>query len=147
MARNGNLRASDADRDAVVERLRRAAVEGRIDHAELDDRVRRALVARTYRELEATVADLPGPSRGAVRARRWPALARASAGVVRAHPALLVVAVPLVAATITIMMTFVMLWALVALAVLMAGRRPPRPPQPPHWPGQRRGRRAHWATF
>jgi hypothetical protein len=53
------LRASDADRDWVVERLRQAHGEGRLDLAEFDERTARAYAARTYGELAAVTADLP----------------------------------------------------------------------------------------
>ncbi len=53
-------RASDADRDAVAERLRVAAGEGRIEPWELDERLSQAYGARTYGQLAALVADLPG---------------------------------------------------------------------------------------
>jgi len=52
-------RAGDADREAVAERLRVAAGEGRIDLAELDERLDRAYRAKTYGELDVLVADLP----------------------------------------------------------------------------------------
>jgi Domain of unknown function (DUF1707) len=56
------LRAADADREAVADRLQAAAREGRIDFAELEERLARAYGARTYGELEAVVTDLPGQS-------------------------------------------------------------------------------------
>jgi hypothetical protein len=59
MARHSSLRASDADRDAVAERLRRAAVEGRLEHDELEQRLHLALRARTYGELDRLLTDLP----------------------------------------------------------------------------------------
>jgi Domain of unknown function (DUF1707) len=52
-------RAADVDRDAVAERLRIAAGEGRIELWELDERLGRAYAAKTYGELEMLVADLP----------------------------------------------------------------------------------------
>ncbi|MGW0538424.1 DUF1707 SHOCT-like domain-containing protein [Streptomyces sp. NPDC003032] len=57
-------RAGDADRESVAERLRVAAGEGRIDLAELEERLDRAYGAKTYGELDVLVADLPqnGPS-------------------------------------------------------------------------------------
>ncbi|RKN38385.1 DUF1707 SHOCT-like domain-containing protein [Streptomyces hoynatensis] len=55
----GELRASHADREAVVERLRDAAADGRIDLAELDERLERALTAKTHGELDRLTADLP----------------------------------------------------------------------------------------
>jgi Flp pilus assembly protein TadB len=59
MARTSSLRASDADRERVADRLRQAAAEGRILAHELEDRVHAALRARTYGDLDAVVADLP----------------------------------------------------------------------------------------
>jgi hypothetical protein len=53
------LRASHADRDQVVELLRVAAGDGRLSSDELDDRLERALTARTYAELATLIADLP----------------------------------------------------------------------------------------
>jgi len=52
-------RAGDAERELVAEKLRVAAGEGRIDLAELDERLDRAYRAKTYRELDALLADLP----------------------------------------------------------------------------------------
>jgi Domain of unknown function (DUF1707) len=52
-------RAGDADREAVAERLRVAAGDGRIDLAELDERLAQAYAAKTYGQLEVLVADLP----------------------------------------------------------------------------------------
>lgn len=58
------LRASHEDRDLVVERLRVAAGDGRLTSDELEERLEVALTARTYKELEALVVDLPvaGPA-------------------------------------------------------------------------------------
>jgi hypothetical protein len=55
----GAARAGDADREAVAERLRIAAGDGRIDLAELDERLTQAYAAKTYGQLETVVADLP----------------------------------------------------------------------------------------
>ena len=62
-------RAADADREAVAERLRIAAGEGRLELWELDERLGRAYTAKTYGDLELLVADLPAqpPS-----TRAWP---------------------------------------------------------------------------
>ena len=57
----GELRASHAEREAVVERLRDAAAEGRLDLDELDARLEKALKAKTHAELSALTADLPAP--------------------------------------------------------------------------------------
>jgi hypothetical protein len=53
------LRASDADRDRVVDVLRVAAGEGRLTVEELGERVGAALSARTLGELAGLTADLP----------------------------------------------------------------------------------------
>ena len=53
------LRASDADRERVAERLRTAAGEGRLTPVELEERLEGAFSARTGAELEPLVADLP----------------------------------------------------------------------------------------
>ncbi|KNB53861.1 DUF1707 SHOCT-like domain-containing protein [Streptomyces caatingaensis] len=52
------LRAGDADRESVVEHLRIAAGEGRIDVTELEERLDRAYTAKTYGELDILVSDL-----------------------------------------------------------------------------------------
>jgi Domain of unknown function (DUF1707) len=53
------LRASHEDRDRVVEMLRVSAGDGRLTAEELDERLERAMTARTYGELAKLVADLP----------------------------------------------------------------------------------------
>ncbi|MGC4809587.1 DUF1707 SHOCT-like domain-containing protein [Micromonospora sp. DT228] len=53
------MRAADADREVVADRLRVALGEGRLDLHEYDERVQRAYAARTYAELEALLTDLP----------------------------------------------------------------------------------------
>lgn len=69
----GQLRASYADRDRVAEQLRIAAGDGRLTAEELDQRLERALTARTYAELTALTRDLPavggtaGPPRQLIR--------------------------------------------------------------------------------
>ena len=55
------LRASHEDRDRVAEQLRIAAGDGRLTLDELDERLERALSARTETELAALVIDLPAP--------------------------------------------------------------------------------------
>lgn len=55
-----SVRASDAEREAVVERLRIASVEGRLTFAELTERTAAAYTAVTRGELERVVSDLPG---------------------------------------------------------------------------------------
>jgi len=53
------MRASDADRDAVVSDLSEHFQAGRLTAAELDERTGRALTARTWGELTELASDLP----------------------------------------------------------------------------------------
>jgi hypothetical protein len=64
------LRASHADRDRVAEQLRVAAGDGRLTMEELDERLEKALGARTGSELAVLVTDLPavGPTGSALEA-------------------------------------------------------------------------------
>jgi hypothetical protein len=55
-----DLRASDAERERAVVRLRHAASEGRLTVEELDERSERAYAAPTRAELAALLDDLPG---------------------------------------------------------------------------------------
>ena len=52
-------RASDRERDAVVQRVQDAFAEGRLDDTEFDVRTRAALTACTHADLEVLLADLP----------------------------------------------------------------------------------------
>ena len=113
MARYSALRASDADRENVADRLREAAAEGRLLAEELEHRVAATLRARTYGELDAVVADLPAKS-SARRSSR--PVARALLAVAIGLAALVVVA--FVAA---VLIGIAAVWALFAL--LFWGRR------------------------
>ena len=53
------VRASDAEREAMVALLGRHGAEGRLAPEELDERIEAALRARTRAELEALAVDLP----------------------------------------------------------------------------------------
>ena len=57
--RSGEVRASDAEREAVVERLRVATVEGRLTLAELTERTEAAYTATSRGDLVPITADLP----------------------------------------------------------------------------------------
>jgi hypothetical protein len=60
------VRASDADRDRVVEALAAASAEGRLTLEEYSERSDAALVARTHGDLASLTADLPASSLPAV---------------------------------------------------------------------------------
>jgi hypothetical protein len=51
--------ASHADRDQIIDVLKTAFVQGRLDRDEFDLRVGRALASRTYVDLAALTADIP----------------------------------------------------------------------------------------
>jgi hypothetical protein len=69
------IRASDAEREAAVARLRTAAGEGRLALDELAERLDRALAAVTRDELEGLTRDLPAEQQPdalpAAKSRRW----------------------------------------------------------------------------
>ncbi|MEQ7005539.1 DUF1707 domain-containing protein [Actinopolymorpha sp. B17G11] len=76
-----DVRASDADRHQVAERLRDAAGDGRLTLDELDQRLEGVYAARTYAELDRFTHDLPAvdPATG-LAARPEPAAAPAYRG-------------------------------------------------------------------
>ena len=121
MARRANLRASDADREQIVDRLRRAAAEGRLAAHELEDRVGDALQARTYGELDATVLDLPTGSPARQRSGRsvlpW------TVSTVRAHPIVLVAAIPVVVVTVALVAAIMMLSLACVTVLFLLGHR------------------------
>ena len=85
----GELRASHADRDQVVEVLRIAAGDGRITAEELDQRLEAALTARTLGELAALTTDLsasPAASTVAAQAKDLVTIECGSAAVMRDGP-------------------------------------------------------------
>jgi uncharacterized protein DUF1707 len=117
MARTSTLRASDADRDTVAERLRAAAVEGRLEPDEFEERLHLALRARTYGDLRRLVADLPGRSAQWDRARR-PVPVTALAVAIRVAAVLVMIAV--IVTVVAVMVAWWMLWLL--LLIVFRGR-------------------------
>jgi hypothetical protein len=69
-------RVSHDDRERIAEVLRVAAGDGRLDLAELEERLESCFAARTYGDLAPLVADLPGalpepgPAKEVTRVRR-----------------------------------------------------------------------------
>lgn len=148
MTRRSSILASDSDRERVAERLRQAATEGRILAHELEERVARALRARTYGELDALVADLPGPGTPARRRSTTLSLARS-------HPVAAVVVLVMLTLMICIaaaVMAFSGVWML--FVVLAVGRFGPWSRGrarygrygygPSRYGDSRSGRAAHW---
>jgi hypothetical protein len=79
----GRLRASDADRELVIDRIKAAYVYGLVTKDELDARVGLTLLSRTYAELAVVTADLPARPGGlaAQRPARTRDLVPASANI------------------------------------------------------------------
>jgi hypothetical protein len=78
VAGGGHLRASDAERELVIDALKVAFVQGRLSRSELARRAGQALESRTYAELAGAAAGIaagrtatapPRPSAAPVRAR------------------------------------------------------------------------------
>lgn len=74
-ASDRDLRASDAEREHLVEQLRRHAADGRLTMDEFEQRVAEALAARTRGDLDPVLRELPPlapaqPERPAV-SRQW----------------------------------------------------------------------------
>ncbi|MGH3288361.1 MAG: DUF1707 SHOCT-like domain-containing protein [Streptosporangiaceae bacterium] len=61
------VRASDAERDQIAEILRAGYAEGRLNSAELDERLTAAYTAKTRADLDALTSDLPGAVSAATR--------------------------------------------------------------------------------
>ena len=59
MATDDPIRASDADREAVVATLREAFTDGRLTLDEFDERMAAAYAGRTWGDLRGLTADLP----------------------------------------------------------------------------------------
>jgi Domain of unknown function (DUF1707) len=109
-----HLRVSDAERQAVADRLAEHFSEGRLDQAEFDERVGRAMSAKTRADLSGLFDDLP--ETGALAAPDMPHLPRRR----RRHPVLLVALL-----VVAIIATAHALWwsviPLVWVALLVAG--------------------------
>ena len=114
------MRASDADREHVAERLRNATAEGRLLASELEERLGAVFSARTYGELDAVVADLP---RREVSERR--SRGRQGVQLVRSlPPAALVVVVPVMimvaAAVVAVTAMLFAIWLVIFVITLGA---------------------------
>jgi Domain of unknown function (DUF1707) len=108
-----HLRVSDAERQAVTDRLAEHFGDGRLDQAEFDERVGRAMSAKTRADLDGLFDDLPetGAPAATDRPRRR-----------RGHPILLVGLVVLVAIAAG-HLVFPLLWIgfLVAIVLFATG--------------------------
>jgi hypothetical protein len=123
------LRASQADREDVVDALKAAFVAGRLTEDELEARVGQAFTAGTYRDLAAITADIP-PGPVAAQPARMPdrVVARGTGVIVTAAAlggALLIGGSALILWAIT--MTGVLLFTVSVLLNARLSRRALRP--------------------
>jgi Flp pilus assembly protein TadB len=137
------IRASDAERERVVAFLREHALQGRLNHDELEERIGLAYAAVYVGDLERLVRDLPRPS--APAARRHPAPARRhrpTPALILAGIALLfITGVPMVvmagliaAVAVLVALSFALgPFILIALIIVLASRRGHRAAAPPRW--------------
>jgi hypothetical protein len=134
MARRSTLRASDADREQVAERLRKAAGEGRLLAEELEERLGEVFSARTYGELDAVVVDLPrGEALQRARSRTLPKIPATPVSAL-ALVVVIPVVVALVIAAVVVVATLFAAWAaLITVIWLALGHK-----RPPYYPARYR---------
>jgi Flp pilus assembly protein TadB len=124
MRSHHSLRASDADRDAVVDRLRDAAGEGRLEPDELEQRVDAALRARTYGDLAELLADLPADGRMSSQRRGWRTNPAARSAVFGAGLLVAVIVALVVVAVMVMLVLTAAAWiALVLFWLVCCGSR------------------------
>ncbi len=127
-ASRGLLRASDAEREQVIDALKTAFAQGLITRDELGTRAGQALASRTYAELTAVTAGLT-----ASRPRPQPARAhpkRINKKAVTAGACAIVLAPALAAAfLLTFYGGFIILFLLACIGAVVSAA-PVRPPRP-----------------
>jgi hypothetical protein len=119
------MRASDADRDAVLAELSEHFQAGRLTLEEFDERSNQALHARTYGDLADLTSDLPAPSRlpaPSVKPRSGPAGPRVPVAAVAAALALVVLVVATVTSDAVVGHAALRLWWIVLIVPLVAWR-------------------------
>jgi hypothetical protein len=113
------IRVGDAERESALSALREHYAHGRLDGAELEERVSAALVARTRGDLASLFVDLPGERRAwppppRRRMSAWAIVGRVVAAAMLAALVSAVLGVALLLTLLVITMTFGgVLWALV----------------------------------
>jgi hypothetical protein len=122
---HGRLRASDADREQVIDTLKAAFVQGWLTRDQLGERAGRALVSRTYAELAAATAGIPARLTGAEGSPALPVgRVREPVGKkVAAWAACVLIPVALGAAFLTYYGGFVVLFLLAFTGLTMTSKR------------------------
>jgi hypothetical protein len=124
LRRRPDLRASDAEREAVVARLREHGAAGRLDVVELEERIGAAYAAKTRGELVRLLEDLPALGTAMPVRRPQQRHAHGSGDEVRvfAGVSLLLCAIWLLTGTGYFWPVWVMIWWGAALLMKMAVR-------------------------
>lgn len=132
----GQIRTSRAEREQVIDALKGAFIEGRLAKDEFDQRVGQVFGSRTYAQLGALIADIPGGLASALRPAgqiRRPAKAMsvrtaASVGAIGAVPSMASAAVglmqsgaavPAVAGLLLVGLTGVLVTSLLATLLIV----------------------------
>jgi hypothetical protein len=120
----GAMRASDADRDAVLAELGEHFQAGRLTLEEFDERSDLALRARTHGELADLTSDLPAPRIPAPSAKPWSRHSgpRLPVAAIAATLALVVLVVATVTSDAAVGHAALRLWWLVLIVPLVASR-------------------------
>jgi hypothetical protein len=114
-----SLRVSDAERQAIADRLAEHYGDGRLDQAEFEERVGQAMGAKTRADLDGLLDDLPEP--GPAGAPGVPARRQRRRHPYRLLPIVLIVLIAFAAAHTVVSMTVAWLWVgILALIVLLA---------------------------
>lgn len=124
-AGRGRLRASDADREQVIDTLKAAFVQGWLSRDQLGVRAGQALVSRTYAELAAVTDGIPArpaavaglPARPAGRVRK------PVSKTVAAWAACVIIPVALGAAFLTYYGGFIVLFLLAFTGLTVTSKR------------------------
>jgi hypothetical protein len=114
-----DVRIGDVERDATMTQLREHFVAGRLTFDELTERIDVALIAKTQRQIDRLMADLPQPRKAARAEPETTAVPAPDAG------RFLVFAMLLFA-----LATWILIMAWMSRHAYPAGPYP----QPPHWP-------------
>ena len=127
-ASRGLLRASDAEREQVIDALKTAFAQGLITRDELSTRAGQALASRTYAELTAVTAGLTASRPPPPPARAHPN--RINKKAVTAGACAIVLAPALAAAfLLTFYGGFIILFLLACIGAVVSAA-PVRPPRP-----------------
>jgi len=119
----GRFRASDADREKVVDTLKAAFGQGRLTKDELDARIGHALTSQTCADLAALTADLPAGLTGAPPRCQppRPPMSKVAAGAVLIIPPPVMVAAALITGSDLLSILSVLVMLVCSMAWIVAG--------------------------